>query len=85
MGFGALFAASGARALLAVSRTAAQRAPDWRQKNSAKAHCGEMGQYQGLLLLSDGDGRGKFSTVALQLQKASEISSGAALFRALPN
>ncbi len=28
----ALFAASGARAPLAVSGTAAQRAPDWRQK-----------------------------------------------------
>jgi len=35
--------------------------------------------------LGDGHGRGKFSTIASQLQKASEISSGVTLFRALPN
>ncbi len=44
-----------------------------------------MGSIIPLDSTSDRDGRGKFSTMASQLRKASEISSGATPFRALPN
>jgi hypothetical protein len=54
-------------------------------KNRPKAHCDEVGHYLKIFGISDGDGRGKFSTTVSQLQKAPENSSGAALFRALPN
>ena len=54
-------------------------------KNAETGHTLAGNKPNGECPINAGDGRGKFSTTASQLQPASKISSGAGIFRALPN